>query len=116
MQVKSLLFFLLIVVSASFMTAYGTFGDYVEKLVSFLYSLTTFFVVIVLFSRFRKANLFSAFERKAIAISYLLITVLQNVYPMVIYSDQKLPSTYLTIFFIQLVIALSIARITTYDK
>ena len=110
MKTKYLILFLFIVLTSSFINAYGTVGDVIEKSISFLSPCVTFFVIAGLFAKYRGVEVFTKIEGKLIASMYVIMTVLNHVYPMIRYHEQTLPAQYLTIFFIQLIINIYIAR------
>lgn len=82
-----LIFFILF--SLSSMAAYSVYGDFVEKTIAFLTSLMVFFVLVALFDIYRQGHNLTMKEKKVIAMSFPLLTIIEYVYPVLKYSEQK---------------------------
>ncbi|SIO95766.1 hypothetical protein [Vibrio spartinae] len=79
----------LFILSYGALNAWGTWGDIVEKTLAFFTITSIFFVIIALFGIFRGQLNLKEIELKIIACSFPVITLLEHVYPLIKYSDQK---------------------------
>ncbi|WP_038182307.1 hypothetical protein [Vibrio rhizosphaerae] len=79
----------LFILSYGVLNAWGTWGDIVEKMLAFFTITSIFFVIIALFGIFRGQLNLKEIELKIIACSFPVITLLEHVYPLIKYSDQK---------------------------
>ncbi|SJN58056.1 hypothetical protein VR7878_02630 [Vibrio ruber DSM 16370] len=79
----------LFILSYGALNAWGTWGDIVEKMLAFFTITSIFFVIIALFGIFRGQLNLKEIELKIIACSFPVITLLEHVYPLIKYSDQK---------------------------
>ncbi|QMV13581.1 hypothetical protein [Vibrio spartinae] len=91
MKLKTLaaLLCVFIVIVLSGLNAWNLWGDFVEKAISFATTVILFLVVTALFDVWRGGKNFKVNEIKAIAISFPIITVIEYVYPVIKYSEQK---------------------------
>lgn len=103
--------FLYVVLSSSIVHSMSTVGDYVEHAIKFISPVAMFFVVVALYSKYKNLSFFNKLECKVIAVSYVLITLLEYMYPVLRYWDQNFGSAYYSLFLVELGINAAIARV-----
>lgn len=92
-------------------TALDYFGNSVEKIIQFLTQITTFLVIISLFSIWKKSELIGSRTLKILAVWYPFIGIVRSVYPVIEYSEQTIPTSYIYAQSLELLLALFIAGI-----
>ncbi len=115
LKIKYITLLLILTVGSAFINAYGTVGDLIEKIIAFITPLLVYIAIIALAAKVKGVKIFSAKFLRYFSVMYVVMTIIENIYPMIIYSDQTLPSNYLTVFFLQLSMNIYIARIISNE-
>lgn len=115
-QKKAIVLFAFLTVGSAFLNAYGMVASVLEQVISFFSTLITYAVIVTLFSVFMGADVIDSKIRTYIGISFVLMTIVENVCPMILYSDQTLPDDYYFVFFIQLILNVYIAKVIAHER
>ena len=110
-QKKAIVLFAFLTVGSAFLNAYGMVASVLEQVISFFSTLITYAVIVTLFTVFMGADVIKSKIRTYIGASFVLMTVVENVCPMILYSNQTLPDDYYFVFFIQLILNVYIAKV-----
>lgn len=106
-----LLAFFYITVTSSAFFSISAVGDPIEHLIKFISPMIMFLVIIALFSQYRNSSPFTRSECRYIAIAYILVTILDYLYPVFRYWEQDFGSEHYTLFIFELGINAAIARV-----
>lgn len=101
-QKQAMILFSLLTVGSAFVNAYGLNSTIGEQIIAFISSLISYIVIVSLFLRFTNVDIISLKYRTLIGASFVCVTILENVYPMVMLSSQALTKEYYVIFSIKL--------------
>ncbi|MEZ9649270.1 hypothetical protein AB4236_03265 [Vibrio lentus] len=82
-----------------------------EQVISFVSAFITYVVIICLFLRFTNVDVISSNYRILIGVSFVGMTILENVYPVILYSDQIFITEYYVIFCIELVLSIYVTNV-----
>ncbi|HHX8369151.1 hypothetical protein [Vibrio alginolyticus] len=115
-QKKAIVLFAFLTVGSAFLNAYGMVASVLEQVISFFSTLITYAVIVTLFSVFMDADVIDSKIRTYIGISFVLMTIVENVCPMILYSNQTLPDDYYFVFFIQLILNVYIAKVIAHER
>lgn len=115
-QKKAIVLFAFLTVGSAFLNAYGMVASVLEQVISFFSTLITYAVIVTLFSVFMGADVIDSRIRTYIGISFVLMTIVENVCPMILYSNQTLPDDYYFVFFIQLILNVYIAKVIAHER
>ncbi|HHF3206067.1 TPA: hypothetical protein ACPJ2F_001384 [Vibrio diabolicus] len=115
-QKKAIVLFAFLTVGSAFLSAYGMVASVLEQVISFFSTLITYAVIVTLFSVFMGADVIDSKIRTYIGISFVLMTIVENVCPMILYSNQTLPDDYYFVFFIQLILNVYIAKVIAHER
>ncbi|HHF2888688.1 TPA: hypothetical protein ACVO0J_004685 [Vibrio diabolicus] len=115
-QKKAIVLFAFLTVGSAFLNAYGMVASVLEQVISFFSTLITYAVIVTLFSVFMGADVIDSKIRTYIGISFVLMTIVENVCPMILYSNQTLPDDYYFVFFIQLILNVYIAKVIAHER
>ncbi|EPO2953287.1 hypothetical protein ACT7TX_003484 [Vibrio cholerae] len=103
--------FIIILTIISMSTAISFIGNNTEKIITFLSQFVTLLVVVGLFCAWQNTTFISKSFNKFISIAYPTLTVLASLYPILEYSEQTIPSTYIYFQSLQIILSLIIASI-----
>ncbi|EGR3070255.1 hypothetical protein DMW20_11890 [Vibrio parahaemolyticus] len=95
----------------SILSGVGKVGDKVEMFLSFFSSLLMFAAIILLAFKVAGKKVMNHKAAKTFGIVFVSTTVVEAVYPALIYSDQGTPTAYWMILFIQVAINAYIAEV-----
>lgn len=115
-QKKAIVLFAFLTVGSAFLNAYGMVASVLEQVISFFSTLITYAVIVTLFSVFMGTDVIDSKIRTYIGISFVLMTIVENVCPMILYSNQTLPDDYYFVFFIQLILNVYIAKVIAHER
>ncbi|ENV5866312.1 MULTISPECIES: hypothetical protein [Vibrio] len=115
-QKKAIVLFAFLTVGSAFLNAYGMVASVLEQVISFFSTLITYAVIVTLFSVFMGADVIDSKIRTYIGISFVVMTIVENVCPMILYSNQTLPDDYYFVFFIQLILNVYIAKVIAHER
>ena len=115
-QKKAIVLFAFLTVGSAFLNAYGMVASVLEQVISFFSTLITYAVIVTLFTVFMGADVIKSKIRTYIGASFVLMTVVENVCPMILYSNQTLPDDYYFVFFIQLILNVYIAKVIANER
>lgn len=115
-QKKAIVLFAFLTVGSAFLNAYGMVASVFEQVISFFSTLITYAVIVTLFSVFMGADVIDSKIRTYIGISFVVMTIVENVCPMILYSNQTLPDDYYFVFFIQLILNVYIAKVIAHER
>ncbi|KJY88624.1 hypothetical protein TW84_14030 [Vibrio neptunius] len=107
---------LLLTVVSALMYALGMVASISEQVIGFLASLTNYPIVITLFLSFKGVDLLGRNVRKVLAVWFVLITILEGLYPVFLYANQEIPSDYYTLLSLQILLNLYIAKVITDER
>lgn len=110
-QKQAMILFALLTIGSAFVNAYGMNATIGEQLIAFISSLISYIVIVSLFLRFANVDVINSKYRTLIGASFVCITILENVYPMVIFSSHALTREYYVIFSIKLVVNSYVANV-----
>ncbi|CDU07941.1 conserved membrane hypothetical protein [Vibrio coralliirubri] len=110
-QKQAMILFSLLTVGSAFVNAYGLNSTIGEQIIAFISSLISYIVIVSLFLRFTNVDIISLKYRTLIGASFVCVTILENIYPMVMLNSQALTKEYYVIFSIKLVINSYIANV-----
>ena len=110
-QKKAIVLFAFLTVGSAFLNAYGMVASVLEQVISFFSTLITYAVIVTLFTVFMGADVIKSKIRTYIGVSFVLMTIVENVCPIILYSNQTLPDDYYFVFFIQLILNVYIAKV-----
>ncbi|MFA0015710.1 hypothetical protein AB4391_20515 [Vibrio lentus] len=82
-----------------------------EQVISFVSTFITCVVSICLLLRFTNVDVISSHYRILIGVSFIGMTILENVYPVILYSDQIFITEYYVIFCIELVLSIYVTNV-----
>ncbi|WP_285348964.1 hypothetical protein [Vibrio sp. D173a] len=115
-QKKAIVLFAFLTVGSAFLNAYGMVASVLEQVISFFSTLITYAVIVTLFTVFMGADVIKSKIRTYIGVSFVLMTIVENVCPMILYSNQTLPDDYYFVFFIQLILNVYIAKVIANER
>ena len=115
-QRKAIVLFAFLTVGSAFLNAYGMVASVLEQVISFFSTLITYAVIVTLFTVFMGADVIKSKIRTYIGVSFVLMTIVENVCPMILYSNQTLPDDYYFVFFIQLILNVYIAKVIANER
>ena len=115
-QKKAIVLFAFLTVGSAFLNAYGMVAGVLEQVISFFSTLITYAVIVTLFTVFMGADVIKSKIRTYIGVSFVLMTIVENVCPMILYSNQTLPDDYYFVFFIQLILNVYIAKVIANER
>ncbi len=115
-QKKAIVLFAFLTVGSAFLNAYGMVASVLEQVISFFSTLITYAVIVTLFTVFMGADVIRSKIRTYIGVSFVLMTIVENVCPMILYSNQTLPDDYYFVFFIQLILNVYIAKVIANER
>ncbi|EKO3535622.1 hypothetical protein K1L80_002198 [Vibrio fluvialis] len=101
----------LIIVAVSLATSLSYVGSSLEKGITFLAQIFTFLVVIGLYGAWKGVPIFSASMYRIVALSYPLIVAVNALYPIIEYSEQTVPSSYIYMQSLEFILALFVSSI-----
>ncbi|ROR27003.1 hypothetical protein [Vibrio crassostreae] len=110
-QKQAMILFALLTIGSAFVNTYGMNATIGEQLIAFISSLISYIVIVSLFLRFANVDVINSKYRTLIGASFVCITILENVYPMVIFSSHALTREYYVIFSIKLVVNSYVANV-----
>ena len=110
----SLFFFLVVLISIS--SALETLGTTVEQVLSFTAQAVTFFIIIALYGKWLRLELFNSKVTKAIALSYPTLVILTPLYQFFEYSEQTMPTDYIYLQSLEFIFALVIAFVLVKEE
>lgn len=113
---QALALFLFLTVGSAFSNAYALVASLGEQIIAFVSALITYAVIVSLFLTFVGSDVLAGKVRKYIAVSFVLMTIIENVYPMILYYEQTLPSNYLFLFSIQLLVNGFMAKVISHER
>lgn len=113
-QYLSLVIFYVIILSLSFLSFNSYVGDYIEKTLSFLGIFLNYFVLIALFSIYKKVKIFSRKQMFCFAYLSIFLCLFSYAYPYFKYSEQN-PASLISSFFYDLSITVLIFTILFKD-
>jgi hypothetical protein len=108
---QALVLFILLTVGSALINASSFVASFGEQVIAFVQELITYAVILLLALTFLNVELISAKVRKGVGISFVLVTIVETIYPMVLYHDQTLPADYLFVFSVQLMLNIYIAKV-----
>lgn len=108
---QALVLLILLTAGSAFINASSLVASTGEQVIAFIQELITYVVIFLLALTFLKIETISAKVRKGVGISFVLMTIVESVYPMALYHDQTLPSNYLFVFSVQLMLNIYIAKV-----
>ncbi|WP_299134606.1 hypothetical protein [uncultured Vibrio sp.] len=111
-QKQAIILFSLLTSSSAFVSAYGMTASFGEQIIAFMSSLVSYIIVVSLFLKFTNVDVISSKYRTLIGVSFVCTTILENIYPMILFRSEALTTEYYLIFSIQLVISMYIASVT----
>ncbi|EGQ8030276.1 hypothetical protein V8068_001180 [Vibrio parahaemolyticus] len=103
-------------VGYSILSAVSKVGDGVEVFLALASNMLMFVAIVLLAFEVIRMPVISQSTAKLFGVSLIAVTIVEAVYPALIYSDQTTPSSYWMIFFIQLAINVYIARIICHER
>lgn len=115
-QKKAIVLFALLTVGSAFVNAYGMVASVWEQVIAFFSALITYAVIVSLFSIFMNVDVINSKIRTYIGISFVGMTIVENVCPLILYSNQTLPHDYYFVFFIQLMLNAYIAKVVVNER
>ncbi|GEM77523.1 hypothetical protein [Vibrio sagamiensis] len=115
-QTSALLVLLFLIFGSALLYANGIVASPLEKVIGFLSSFFNYPIAIALFLTFKGSELLSYSFRKYLAISFILVFLLEKLTPLYIYSEQGIPKNYLTMTALQLLLNLFIAKVITHGN
>ncbi|WKY59295.1 hypothetical protein Q5H80_06600 [Vibrio sp. SNU_ST1] len=114
-QKQAMILFALLTIGSAFVNAYGMVATISEQIISFISSLISYIVIVSLFLRFTNVDVINSKYRTLIGASFVCITILENIYPMVMFRSQVLTREYYVIFSIKLAINSYIANVIVHE-
>jgi hypothetical protein len=105
------LMFAFIVLSIALATALDYIGTTIEQGIQFTSQIMTFYVVIALFGIWKRVEIFSHKSIKIIAVLYPIIILIRSIYPVLEYTEQTIPSDYIFMQSLELIMSLFVAGI-----
>ncbi|EHH0747613.1 TPA: hypothetical protein ACGUMO_000246 [Vibrio vulnificus] len=102
---------ILIIGSVSIATALAYVGNGLEKGITFFAQILTFLVVIGLYGVWQDISIFNSSMLRMIALTYPLLVALSSLYPVIEYSEQTVPSSYIYIQGLEFILALFVSSI-----
>ncbi|MEZ8747371.1 hypothetical protein A163_19345 [Vibrio tasmaniensis 1F-267] len=114
-QKQAMILFALLTIGSAFVNAYGMVATISEQVISFISSLISYIVIVALFLRFTNVDVINSKYRTLIGASFVCITILENIYPMVMLRSQALTREYYVIFSIKLAINSYIANVIVHE-
>ncbi|MDA9557075.1 hypothetical protein N9R79_06180 [Vibrio sp.] len=88
-------------------------GEVVEQVISAISTVLSYAMVVCLFVKFKGSDIIGKKVMHILAGVFVAFTFIEGLAPVLIYSEQSFPSSFFTLFSIQLVINLFIARVIT---
>lgn len=101
----------LIIGGVSLATSLSYVGNSLEKGITFLAQIVTFLVVIGLYGLWKGLPIYSTTMYRIVALSYPLIVAVNTLYPIIEYSEQTVPSSYLYMQSLEFILALFVSSI-----
>ncbi len=111
MRKQALLLFVILVAGGSLLTAMSVVGDIVEKILSFFDTVLSYFVVVMLFAHYKGVQFFSKVVLQYFSGAFIFFTLAEALYPIYAYREQTLPTDYLTVLCVQLILNLFIVKV-----
>ncbi|QFT40079.1 MULTISPECIES: hypothetical protein [unclassified Vibrio] len=115
-QKQAAALFALLTIGSAFVNAYGMVASVGEQIIAFISALITYAVIVCLFLTYLNIDAISIKARTRIGVSFVIMTIVESVYPMVLYSDQTLPTDYYFVFFVQLILNTYIAKVISNER
>ncbi len=110
-QKQAIILCALLIIGSTFFNVDVMVASISEQVISFVSTLITYVVIICLFLRFTNMDVISSNYRILIGVSFVGMTILENVYPVTLYSDQIFITEYYVIFCIELVLSIYVTYV-----
>ncbi|MEZ8629839.1 hypothetical protein AB6D56_04770 [Vibrio lentus] len=110
-QKQAIILCALLIIGSTFFNVDLMLASTGEQVISFVSSLITYVVIICLLLRFTNVDVISSNYRILIGVSFVGMTILENVYPVILYSDQIFITEYYVIFCIELVLSIYVTNV-----